>query len=362
MFLSVIRASAESAGSDLLAESRALTKGTHMGSARTERGFALRRLAGIGAALAASLSLLGLMSSPAAAAVRPLPTPTKVVVTQLTPQSFALNIGGTTPKLYSVFINGQITISIVQSSSTISIPVRGLTQNTDYTVRVQEILLPSGRTSPLSAPILVHTPAFVAPVRPNAPTNLRASAVTAESATLSWDASTTSGVTYRFYLNGAFRETTSATSLFVGPLFGFPNPIPSSGLRPGSANRLGVEAVNSAGVASALAELIVTTPGTAANAPTAPTNLRVSSVTNDRINVLWNPSTDSQFTETQLAYRLFLDGRFVGYTCSQYCFGSTSGSAGQLAPGTTYRIGIEAINPNGAISNVTEIVATTSAP
>jgi hypothetical protein len=333
-----------------------------MESALIRRSVAVRKLAGIGAALAASLALLGLASSPVAAATRPLPTPTKVVVSQLTSQSFALNIGGTTPKLYSVFINGRITISIAQSSSTISFPVRGLTQNTDYTVTVQEILLPSGRTSPLSAPTLVHTPVYVAPLRPNAPTGLRASGVTAESATLSWNASTTGGVTYRVYLNGAVRESTSGTSLFVGPLFGYPNPIPNSGLKPGSANRLGVEAVNSAGVASAVAELIVTTPGTAAGAPTAPTNLRVSSVTNDRIDVSWNASTDSQFTETQLAYRLYLDGRFVGYTCSQYCFGSTFGSAGQLAPGTTYRIGIEAINPNGATSNITEIVATTSAP
>jgi hypothetical protein len=318
-----------------------------------------RRLFGVGVAVAASVLLVGFAGS--ATAATPLPTPTQIAVSQLTSQSFSLNIGGSTPKLYSVFLNGRLAIGIAQSSSSISFPVRNLTQNTDYIVRVQEIALPSGRTSALSAPRVVHTPVYVAPALPAAVTSLRASGVTSDSATLSWSPSPTVGVTYRVYLNGELRqETTTGTSLLVGPVLGFPNPIPNSGLRPGQANRLGVEAVTAAGVASPVTEVTVTTPGTAATAPTAPTNLRVTSATNNRIDLSWTASVDSQIDPTQLQYRFYLDGRFAGYTCSQYCFGSTAGAIGNLAPGTTYRIGVEALGTG--VSGITEITATTATP
>jgi hypothetical protein len=318
-------------------------------------------LTAIGLAMAVSASMIGFAGTATAAPA--LPTPTQVAVSQVTAQSFNLNIGGSTPKLYSVFLNGRLAIGVAESSSTISVSVRGLTQSTDYSVRVQQIVLPGGRTSALSAPTLVRTAAYVAPARPAAVTNLRASGVTAESATLAWSASATPGVTYRVLLNGQVRESTSSTSLVVGPVFGYPNVIPNSGLRPGSANRLGVEAVNAAGVASPVTEIVVTTPGTSVTPPTAPTNLRVVSVTNNRVNLDWTASTDPQIDPSQIQYRFYLDGRFAGYTCSQYCFGSTAGSLGNLAPGTSYRIGVEAFNNlTGGVSGIAEITATTATP
>jgi hypothetical protein len=345
-----------------LATMRTLSKGLSMQPLHTVQRIPRRRSVAIGAAALTSVAVVGLAGSPAGAATpKPLPTPTNIVVSKLTAQSFTLNIGGATPKLYSVFLNGRLTIGVAQSSSTISFPVNGLTQNTDYSVTVQEIVLPSGRTSALSAPRLVRTPAYVAPARPNAPTNLRASAETSESANLSWTASTTPGVSYRVYVNGEARDIVSGTTATIAPS-GFPNPIPGSGLRPGRANRIAVEAVTTAGVASVLAEITVNTPGAAANAPTAPTGLRVTSVSNNQINLTWNPSTDSQTTEQQLQYRFVIDGRLGAYTCSQYCFGTTGGGVAQLTPGTTYRIGVVAINATGGVSDIAEITATTAAP
>ncbi len=105
--------------------------------------------------------------------------------------------------------------------------MRNLTQNTDYSVQVRQILLPSGRTSGLSAPIAVHTPVFVAPTRPGAVTNLRATNATSDTATLSWSPSSAPGVTYRVYLNGNRRdETTTGTSLVVGPVLVSPTRFP----------------------------------------------------------------------------------------------------------------------------------------
>jgi hypothetical protein len=321
-----------------------------------------RRLAGLAVCAMASLAIVGGVGSPAGAATpKPLPTPTNIVVSRLAAQSFSLNIGGATPKLYSVFLNGRLAIGVAQSSSSISFSVNGLTQNTDYSVTVQEIVLPGGRTSALSAPKLVHTPVYVAPVRPAAPTNLLASSVTSDSANLSWTASSTAGTTYRVYVNGEVRQSTAGTTASIAPS-GFPNPIPDSGLRTGRANRIGVEAVTASGVASVLTELTVNTSGTPANAPSAPTNLRVGSVANNQINLAWSPSTDAVSSEQQLQYRFVVDGRLSFYTCYQYCFGTTGGAVGQLAPGTTYRIGVVAINGTGGVSDYTEITATTATP
>ncbi len=93
---------------------------------------------------------------------------------------------------------------------------------------------------------------------------------------------------------------------------------------------------------------------------TAPTNLRVVSTTNNRIDLSWTASVDTRLTEIEIQYRFYLDGRFAGYTCSQYCFGSTADAIGNLAPGTTYRIGVEALGTS--VSDITEITATTATP
>lgn len=322
-----------------------------------------RRLIGFGVALAAASLTMGTspLTANAGKTPAPLPTPTNVVVSGVTAQSFQVKVGsGTTLKLYDVFLNGT-KVSGGQASSTVGFPVTGLTQSTTYSLQVRQYVLPSGNTSALSAPISVRTLAYVAPVLPAAPTSVATSQVTSESATLTWTASP-GAVSYRVYQNGVARETTSATSLVVGPINGFPNPIAGSGLRPGRTNRLGVEAINAAGVASRVSEVFVTTPGVAAPAPTAPAGLVVTAVFNNRILVNWAPSTDAVSDPTQISYRLYLDGRFVGYTCSQYCFGTTGASAIGLAPGTAYRIGIEAVNGTGGVSDIAEIIATTIAP
>lgn len=120
--------------------------------------------------------------------------------------------------------------------------------------------------------------------------------------------------------------------------------------------------MNSAGDASRLTEISVTLPGTAAAAPTAPGQLAVANQRNNSILVSFAPSTDAVATETQLSYLLYVDGRLVGPTCFQYCFGVTGATATRLAPGTSYRIGVAAVNLTGVVSDVAEIGASTLAP
>ena len=328
-------------------------------SVHTSPRFSRRRLLGASVVLGASVSLLGLPASPASAA-KSLPTPTNITFTNVTAQSFTVNVGsGTGSTIYSVYIDGVLFADATYSGFT----VRDRTQNTDYTVRVQQILLPSGRTSALSAPKTVHTLVYVPPVLPNAPTNPQVSAVTATSARLAWTQSTTSGVSYNVYLNGVVQLNTSATSATVqGLLDSNGSPIPGTGLRPGIANRIGVESVTAGGVASSIAEVTVNAPGTAVGVPPSPANLRVVSVTNHSIGVAWEQSVDSQFYDSTLSYQFIVNGRAAKYTCSQYCFGATGGGVYQLAPGTTYRIGVQTIGGNGVYSPIVDVTATTTAP
>lgn len=312
------------------------------------------------AALAAAASL----AAPAATAgaATPLPTPAPVVASQVTAQSFRLNVGGATAKLYSVYLDGRLVISAATSSSTIAIPVNGLTQDTAYTVTVRQILLPSGRTSAPSAPLVVRTPVYVAPERPAPPSAVQAVSVTADTANLTWAPSPTPGVTYVLYLNGEARPTfDAATSGSVGPVQGYPSPLPGTGLRAGRSNRVGVAAVDALGRTSPIAEITVVAPGTAVPAPTPPADLRVTSVRNDAIGLAWSPSISPE-ADPYVAYRYRVDGVTGSFTCSQYCFGATGGLLGRLAPGTTYRIGVEALSASGVVSDIAEIWATTAAP
>ncbi|MGB8857646.1 MAG: fibronectin type III domain-containing protein [Ilumatobacteraceae bacterium] len=322
-----------------------------------------RRTLGIGLALLAAGAIVGINPTSVAAGQRPLPTPSPVVISELTAQSFKIGIGTSSSKLYSVYIDGLLRVAVVQSSQTAKVPVTGLTQNTSYTVQVEEVV-PSQqfRTSPRTAPLVVRTPAYVAPVLPASPTGVQVGDVTAQSVRLSWSPSA-GAVSYRTWVNGIAGESTSATSLVVGPTEGLNGSTPNPNLRTGRVNRLAVEAINSAGVASRLAEVTVTLPGTAVAAPTAPGNLTVTGVFNDRISVNWSRSSDPLSTDSNtLSYRLHVDGRLVNWTCFQYCFGTTGALANSLAPGTTYRIGIEAVGQNGTVSDLVEVVATTTMP
>jgi Fibronectin type III domain len=316
-----------------------------------------------GIAVVASIGLSGAFTASASADSKtsPLPTPSPVTVSEVTAQSFKLGIGTSSTKLYSIYLNGALRIGLAQSSQTTKLTILGLTQNTDYTVQVEEVV-PSQRfrTSPRTTPITVHTPVYVAPVLPASPTGLQATNVTAMSTQLSWSASP-GAVKYRAYVNG-FPEASTVTSpsYFVGANTIATNGITTGNLRSGRANRFAVEAINAAGVASPLIEITVTLPGTAVSAPTTPTNLRITGTTNDSITLNWDPSLNTVSSPYYIAYTLYVDGRAVPGTCSSYCFGTTGGTALRLAPGTTYRIGVSAYNDG--TSDIAEITATTSNP
>jgi chitinase len=121
---------------------------------------------------------------------------------------------------------------------------------------------------------------------PTAPGNLRATGATTSSITLAWNASTDNvGVTgYDVFRDTARVGGGTATSLTV------------SGLAANTSFVFTVRARDAAGnVSPASNQLSVRTLGNTADtqAPTAPTNLRVTSVTSSSVALAWGASTDN---------------------------------------------------------------------
>jgi chitinase len=199
----------------------------------------------------------------------------------------------------------------------------------------------------------------VPPPKPTTPGSLTAAAVTATAITLSWTPSSdptfaTSTLKYRYFLDGKLAGTGGPTGATIAAL-------------PGTTYAIQVDALNPNGVRSDRASVSVTTPGIApvVSRPTAPANLRVTGIRTASVSLDWDQSTDPLFANTDLNYRVYVDGvpngQFGGYQACVYCdAGATGGAANSLSPQTTYTIGVAAINPNGVESVLSTIVVTTT--
>jgi hypothetical protein len=304
----------------------------------------------------AAASVVGLAGQPAAAASFPVPSP--INVTNITFKAFDLQVGRAGAiKTFEYRLNGGPAVSSgIVGTTKASI---GVKQNTDYSLVIREIDIHTGVGGPFSAPKLFHTPAYVAPPKPTAPGSLSAAAVTGTAITLTWTPSTdptfaASTLKYRYFLDGKLAGTGGPTGATVA-------------VSPGTTYAIQVDALNPNGVRSDRASVTVTTPGVApvVSRPTAPPNLRVTGISTSSVSLDWDRSSDPIFANTDLLYRVFVDGvpngQFDGYQGCPYCDpGFTGGGAIFLNPQTTYTIGVAARNPNGVESVLATIVVTTT--
>src|SRR5918994_5391986 len=85
--------------------------------------------------------------------------------------------------------------------------------------------------------------------------------------------------------------------------------------------------------------------------PTTPTNVRVVSVTEDTITIAWNASTDNS-------------GRIHAYIAGgiYHPGDSTTRTDSSLVPNTTRTYRVQAIDPSGNVSALSEPVTATTAP
>jgi parallel beta-helix repeat protein len=232
---------------------------------------------------------------------------------------------------YNIYRNGGTTPFASVGGQTLSWSDTGVTPLTDYTYTVTAIDA-AGNESAASDPVTAHTD-DVAP--PSKPAGLAATAVSGTRIDLSWNASNDNvGVTrYRIYRNGG------ATP--IGSVDGSTLAYSDTGLNMGTTYTYTVTAVDAAGNESAASDSAsATTPDT--GAPTAPSGVAASVISDSEITVTWNASSDNVGVT---GYRLYRNG-------SATPVGSVGGSTltyadSNLSADTAYTYTVTAVDAAG---------------
>ncbi len=177
---------------------------------------------------------------------------------------------------------------------------------------------------------------------PTTPASLQLVTRTATSISITWPASSDNvGVAgYGVYLGGSRVADTTQLARTL------------SGLACGVNHTIGVDAYDAAGNRSGMASvMIATTSCPDVVAPTTPTGLALSAVTQTSVQLSWNASTDNVGV---VSYRVYKDGVAVADPTS------ATASVSGLACNTGYALSVDAVDAAGNRSARAAIAATTS--
>ncbi|MBI9052801.1 MAG: M4 family metallopeptidase [Bacteroidales bacterium] len=179
---------------------------------------------------------------------------------------------------------------------------------------------------------------------PTAPTGLSSSSVTETTFTLSWNAASDNvAVTgYDVYSNGSLLGSVTSTSANI------------TGLTASTTYAMTVKAKDAAGnVSVASTALNVTTSATAdTQAPTAPTGLSSSSITETSFTLSWNAASDNVAVT---GYDVYQNGSSIGSVTG------TSANITSLTASTTYAMTVKAKDAAGNISTISSTLNVTTA-
>jgi hypothetical protein len=238
------------------------------------------------------------------------------------------------------FWNGSTETPTTPGATTATnITLTGLTQNTPYTVRLKS------RDASLQFSTFVQTTfttsAVAVTVQP--PTGLAVDSKTDTTATLSWTASTTAGVTgYNLYRLAGGVET--ATTPAATPS----SPITITGLTASTPYTIRVKARDASFNFSAPAVVSFTTNATPDTiAPAAPTNITFPTVTTNSVTVQWVPSTAGDLAGHQV-YRL-IDTVWTALGNPKPA-GTNTHDTLNLDPATDYQFRVRALDTSGNLS------------
>src|SRR5580704_13530237 len=181
---------------------------------------------------------------------------------------------------------------------------------------------------------------------PAVPTGLAASGTTSSSTNLNWNAVTPPAgcsVSYKVLQNGATIASPTTTSDAV------------TGLTPSTTYSFTVEATDAAGTSAASSAVNVTTLASSCTTkPSTPTGLAASGTSDSSTNLSWNSVTaPSGCTITN--YTVLQNGTAVGTTTT------TSYTAANLSPSTTYTYTVEASDFAGTSGASSAVNVTTTA-
>lgn len=180
---------------------------------------------------------------------------------------------------------------------------------------------------------------------PTAPSNLAASNITQTSLTLTWTASTDNVgvVAYDVYQGSTLKLSVTTTTAAI------------TGLTASTAYSFSVKARDAAGNVSPASNVLnVTTlapPDT--QAPTAPTNLTASNITQNSVNLSWTASTDNVGV---VAYDVY-QGSSLKLSVT-----TTLAAITGLAASTTYSFSVKARDAAGNVSPASNVVDVTTLP
>lgn len=175
---------------------------------------------------------------------------------------------------------------------------------------------------------------------PSTPTNVRVVAVTEDSITIAWNASTdNSGKIHAYIAGGIYHPGNSTTKTF-------------SFLVPSWTQTYRVQAMDAAGNVSALSAPVTGTTAPDVTPPTAPTNLRITGSTISTVSLAWDRATD----RWSFGYEVLVDGVQAGAT------GGRSITLRHLTPGTTHTFTVRARDHSGNASPPSNAVTLTLQP
>ena len=179
---------------------------------------------------------------------------------------------------------------------------------------------------------------------PSVPTGLAVTGSSPNSVSLSWSASTPGANCtmqgYKIYRSGTLVTTVTSGTAYT-----------DSGLNPSTSYSYTVAAVDTSNHASAQTAAVNGTTAADTSAPTAPTNLQTSLITNNSIALSWTDSTDNVGVT---GYRVFRNGAQVG-TSANATYTDTG-----LTANTQYTYTVKAYDASNNVSNASNSLSATT--
>ena len=287
----------------------------------------------------------GVFSTSACPDTTPPSTPTGLVVSSAGQTSVALTWNASTDNVgvagYGVYSNG----TLIASSTSTGYTLTGLTCGTSYSVAVDAYDAAGNRSS--RATVTTSTVACPDNQRPTAPTGIALGTRTTTSISVTWTASTDNmGVAgYDLFEDPFAGGTQVGTAVATAYTF--------TGLTCGSSYTVGVDAYDAAGNRSPETTVVLSTSSCPPDTtpPSTPTGLATSGVGQTGATLSWTASGDNVGVN---GYRLYQGSTQVGNSAT------TSYSFTTLSCGTSYTLGVAAVDGAGNVSGTATISAATA--
>ena len=175
---------------------------------------------------------------------------------------------------------------------------------------------------------------------PSVPTNVRVVAVTEDSITISWNASTdNSGRLHAYIAGGIYHPGNSTTKTFTG-------------LVPNWTQTYRVQAMDPSGNESDLSAPVTGTTARDLTPPTTPANLRVTATGLSTVSLAWDRSID----RWSFSYEVLMGGQTFAFAAG------TSIKLRKVTPGSTRTFTVRARDHSGNVSAASNAVTVTLPP